>query len=373
MILHASAGEGHKKVAEAVKEGFLAVGVPEKEILLLDVLEEAPLIFRSLYHGSYYYSVKYIPYLWGLVYQIFDHPWAYRILARPLRQVVNSLVTRRLVRRLLQEKPEAVISTHFLAPEVLGRLKLRRRISSFLLTVVTDYSPHAFWVNPGTDHYWVMSEEGKKDLEKKGIPSIHVTTGGIPVSLRFRPQGKKKLFRKKEGLEPDRFTILVTSGGFGLGPTAAVLDAFTPFKDKVQALVVTGRNRNTFRSLEKRKYLFPLRIYGFVSHMDELMEASDLIIAKPGGATATESLAKGVPLVILDPIPGQESGNMRTLRARNASFLIRTAKDLPIVLKGILDYPEVLEEKRQSMARLAKPEAALELARFVLRSKPVIQ
>lgn len=365
-LIYASAGHGHAKAAQAAREGFLACGIPEDEILLLDALDETPRWFRTLYASLYYYSVKHTPKVWGGAYQLSDQPLIYQNFVRPFRRRLNGWIAQRLVQRMLREKPNAVLSTHFLAPEVLGWEKQSGRLSSLLVSVVTDFIPHSFWVNPGTDHYWVMSEEGRENLKQRRIPEQKVTAGGIPVGLRFGPQGKKREFRRKEGLREDCFTLLITSGSFGLGPAAELLETLRDFRDQIQVIVVCGRNENQYRFLEGKSYPFQTRLYGFVSHMDELMEASDLIVAKPGGATSAESLAKGVPMVVLEPIPGQETANARLLKERNAAFFLGKPSDLRIILKGILDYPVTLQEKKLSIERLARPDAAVRLARFVL-------
>jgi len=365
-LIHASAGHGHAQAAESAREGFLACGIPDRDVLVLDALAETPAWFAKLYTSLYYYSVKHTPWLWGVSYSLFDNADFYQQIGRRGRRWLNGLIGNGLIRRMKREKPDVIIFTHFLAPEVLGWAKQKGQISAELLTVVTDFIPHQFWINPGTDHYWVMSGEGKKILEERGIPSAKVTAGGIPVSLRFRPQSKKMEFRKKEGLDEKPFTILITSGSFGLGPTVEVLQTLRGFGNAIQVMVVCGRNQDQFRLLERESYPFKLRLYGFVSNMDELMEASDLMVAKPGGATTAESLAKGIPVVVLEPIPGQEAGNARLLRERNTSFFLGRPTDISVVLKGILDYSSVLEEKRKNIERLAKPDAAVELARFVI-------
>ena len=186
------------------------------------------------------------------------------------------------------------------------------------------------------------------------------------MALRFRQAGTKKESRKKEGLDEDRFTLLITSGSFGLGPTEEVLRTLREFNGRIQVMAVCGRNQNLFETLEKESYPFKMKLYGFVSHMDELMEASDLIVAKPGGATTSESLAKGLPIAVLEPIPGQEAGNARLLRERNAAFFLKHPSDIRIILKAIFDYPAVIAEKKKSLDALARPEAARDVARFVL-------
>lgn len=366
VILYGSAGHGHQKAAESIQEGLLALGAPREKILVLDALTGTFAWFKKLYTAIYYYSVKHTPQMWGASYALSDNVFIYQNIVRHLRRLVNDFVSRPLIRRVIDEKPDIIISTHFLAPEIFGRLKEKGQINSYLVTVVTDFIPHSFWINPGTDHYWVMSEEGEKCLERKGVSSNRITAGGIPIALTFKPQNKKSEVRKKEGLDEKRFTLLITSGSFGLGPTAEVLEAIKEFASSIQAIVVCGRNEDQLQALKKQTYPFPIKLYGFVSHMDELMEASDLIIAKPGGATTSESLAKGIPLVVLQPIPGQEAGNARLLKERNAAFFLGDPGDIRVILKGILDYPEVLKEKKREIARLGKPDASLELARFVL-------
>ena len=365
-ILHASAGHGHAKAGEAIREGFLACGVSEKDILLLDALDVTPSWFRKFYTSLYYYSVKHTPKLWGISYSMLDAGWFYYSIGKFLRRQLNQQIGKGLINRMIAEKPDAIIFTHFLAPEVLGHYKMMGSFSSLYVTVVTDFLPHIFWVNPETDYYWVMSEEGKRILERRGIPTERIVAGGIPISPQFKFQNRKKEIRKNLKLEENRFTILVTSGSFGLGPTSAVLDGLKEFAPRIQAIVVCGRNETQCQSLEKEGYPFPVRIFGFVSNMDELMEASDLLIAKPGGATTAESLAKGLPMVVLKPIPGQEAGNASLLRERNASFFLEKPSDIRVIIKGILDYPQVLEEKKKSIERLAKADAGAELAKFVL-------
>ena len=366
ILLHASAGHGHQKVAEAIREGLRASGVQESEILLKDALDETPPWFKHWYTSLYFNSVKHTPWLWGASYDLADHAFSYQMFGRHLRRMVNGLMGKRLVELLLREKPDAVVSTHFMAPEVIGDLKRAGLIHAFLLTVITDFNPHTFWVNPGTDHYWVMSEEGKLDLERRGVSSEQITAGGIPVSLKFRPAGKKKEIRNREGLDPNRFTIFITSGSFGLGPAKEVLGALEEFSKSIQVIVVSGKNEDQYNLLKSLRPSFPLKVYGFVSNMDELMEASDLMVAKPGGATTSESLAKGVPMIVLAPIPGQEAGNANLLKQRNAAFFLGQSSDIRTIVKGILDYPQVLEEKRRSIQKLARPDAALNLAHFLL-------
>lgn len=367
-ICHASAGYGHQRAAEVIARTFRERGHATGDVTVIDSLALMPFGLGKCYRSIYYYSIKYSPNLWGWLYKKSDLPPLYKIL-RPIRRFMNRLAGKKLMRRIKREKPDVLISTHFYPPNLFGEAKRKGTLQAEIVTVVTDFHPHLFWINEGTGLYWIMSEEGGRALEQCGVPKQKIIIGGIPVDARFRPSGRKKEILKKWGFSPDRFTVLITSGGFGFGHQAAILNALNDFADRIQCFVVCGRNAAAQKSLSGMKFDVPVKIFGFVDFMADLMEASDLLIAKPGGATTAESLAKGVPMVVLEPIPGQETQNARLLRDRNASFFIERPEQIGLILKALLENPELMKEKRRAIDSLAKPYAADELVTHILSSK----
>lgn len=366
LIFHATAGHGHKKVAEVIHQSFLDRGVPAGDIKVFDSLTFTPLPFRVSYPAVYFYSVKHTPGLWGWVYETLDIPWVYRI-AKPFRAISNYFAGLHLMKYVKQHQPDVIISTHFFTPQMLGIAKRKGQIRARLITVVTDYLPHSFWVNEGTDTYWVMGEEAKTYLENRGVPSKQIVAGGIPTDRKFKPSGKRSEILAKYQFSPDRFTLLMTSGSFGLGPHDKILSELSGFADKIQVFVVCGNNKSIEDLLKSKTYSFPVKIFGFVDFMPELMEASDLIIAKPGGSTATETLVKELPMIVLDPIPGQEARNAHILQSHNASFFMKEPEQARIILESILKEPALLENKKKAMRNLAKPNAAEDLVTLTLR------
>ncbi len=362
LILHANAGHGHKKVAEVIQKAFQN-SRPVPEIKIGDALDWTPAWFRWLYPSAYFNSVKYTPRLWGWTYEGLDITWVYQ-LVKPLRTLFNRVIAAPLLREAVQSKPDVIITTHFLSAELFASAKKRGLIHSKLITVITDFFPHTFWLNDGTDAYWVMSEESKKDLIKRGIPAERVHAAGIPVDPAFKPQGKKAEFLRKYGFSPERFTILMTSGSFGLGPQEEILKELEVFADKIQCLVVCGNNQSLKAKLEKINFSYPVKIFGFVDSMPELMEASDVMIAKSGGSTTTESLTKGIPMIVLEPIPGQETRNADLLKISSTSFFIHEPKQIVLIMKQIFEHPTLMKSKQREIARLAKPDAADSLVAF---------
>jgi processive 1,2-diacylglycerol beta-glucosyltransferase len=366
-IFHANAGHGHRKVAEVIETVFHERGLSTAEVKAADALDWVPAFFGKTYPAIYFHAVKRIPKIWGWFYETSDHAGLYRYI-RGLRSFWNRIMGRRLLREMTELNPDVIICTHFYAAELFATAKRRGKIKSKVITVVTDFFPHTFWVNEGTDIYWMMGEEGKKDVERRGVPPERVIAAGIPCDKLFQPRGHRREIQKRFGLSEHRLTLLLTSGSFGLGPHEKILDELETFKDQVQCFMVTGQNADLFRTLEAKTYGFPIRVFGFVDFMSDLMEASDLVVAKSGGSTTSESLTKGLPMIILDPIPGQETRNAKLLTERGAAFMMKSPSQIKPIVQTVLAQPGLLESKRAEMKKLARPHAAEDLVSFVLQS-----
>ncbi len=366
-IFHASAGYGHHKVAQVIQKAFLSRGLRSEDVTCEDALDSTPFYFRRLYPAIYFYSVKYAPRLWGWFYENLDRP-AISHLVAPWRTLHNLYMGRKLLRRIMIDQPDIIICTHFFSAELFATAKRQGKIRSKIMIVITDFFPHAVWVNEGTDFYWGMSEETRQNLIRRGVPKEKIMAGGIPVDSSFQPSGRKTEILKKWGFSSERFTILLTSGSFGLGPQLEILKALDTFSSRIQCFAVCGNNQSLKISLEQESFSFPLKIFGFIDFMPDLMEASDLMIAKSGGSTTTESFAKGIPMVVLEPIPGQEMRNAQLLKDRDASYFMKQPFQIKVILQSILDRPEMHQQKMKSVQGLARPHAAEDLVNYVLQT-----
>ncbi|MSR78027.1 MAG: hypothetical protein EXS63_07380 [Candidatus Omnitrophica bacterium] len=365
-IFYAEAGHGHKKAAETIGKALIEHGNPPQDILIQDALDYAPGFNKKGYIAFYFYCVKFLPKLWGWFYDRADKGILYE-LTKPIRVIFNNINGERLIRKIVQEKPDLVISTHFFASEIVARAKRDGRTDTKLMTVITDFLPHTLWINDGTDAYWVMHEETKQEMIRRKVEAHRIVPGGIPVDPIFKPQKKRVEILQKYGFFEDRLTILISSGSFGIGSYEETLRQLETFKDKIQCFVVCGNNEEGRKILEQKTFLFPVKVFGFVNFMAELMEASDLMIAKSGGLTTAESLAKGLPMIITQPIPGQETRNAEFLKKHEASFFIQVPEQAKILLKNILEHPHILASKKEAIKRLAKPNSAQEIADFAFQ------
>jgi processive 1,2-diacylglycerol beta-glucosyltransferase len=322
-------------------------------------------LHRKVHSDGYLKLVEHAPELWGMLFKQTDNPKLLRRLAR-LRRAFPPHSTLRFIRHLRQFKPDAVLCTHFLPVEILG--KARERWSGkppLVVCVVTDFEAHALWMGDAVDLYCVAEEETKARLVARGVAGDRVVVTGIPIAAKFsiRPDGD--LVRKRLGLRDDLPILLVLGGGFGLGPVAEILMELDKVERPFQTIVVAGRNDELRRELAVRDHRHPTQVLGFVGNMHELMAVCDLIVSKPGGLTSSEALAMGRPLLILNPIPGQEAANSDFLLEHGAAAKINRVEDLPFRLNQLLGSKKLADMTR-SAAALGRPKAAEEICREVL-------
>lgn len=365
-LIHAKAGQGHLKAAEALLEEFQKRDTGKSwDIRLIDALDHTRFFFGRSYSFVYLHLVKYAPWLWAVFFRLTDD-WVPRPVMETLRTLNNRLMAGPLETMLIRENPDLILVTHFLPSEVASRLKRLGKIHSRVVVVVTDFRVHRFWVNKGADAYVGMMDETRKDLIRLGVEDGRIYELGIPVSSRFLLPVDADKIRENLGLEKNRFTVLVTSGSFGSGPIREFVNQMESLKDRVQAIVVCGINQTLKEELSKLQRPFPCAILGFVSNMHELMTVADIAVSRSSGLTTCESLIKGLPLVIISKIPGQETENAELLKKHGAAFEISNPADFPEFLKGLIEQPRRMKEVMEPVTRLARPHAARDIADFAL-------
>jgi processive 1,2-diacylglycerol beta-glucosyltransferase len=234
-----------------------------------------------------------------------------------------------------------------------------------VVSIVTDFEAHALWMDADVDLYCVAAEETKARLIARGAANGNAVATGIPLAAKFALPVNALAVRKQFGLRDDLQTLLVLSGGFGMGPVGKILAALDRVAREFQTVVVCGRNEELRRELAAQDRKHPTRVLGFAANMHELMTVADLILTKPGGLTSSEALALGKPLFILDPIPGQEAANSDFLLERGAAVKVNRVEDLPYRLGQLLGSPK-LGEMAQAAKALGRMQAAPAVCREVI-------
>lgn len=365
LIATVTAGAGHLQAAAALQEAWTALR-PADVIEKRDVLEFTPPLVRRLYSDAYLKLIEHSPELWGAIFRKSDDPARLGKLTHA-RETLGRLNAPKFVAFMRQFRPDVVLCTHYLPEEILGGLKQRRKLAPWPLVVstVTDFEAHALWQEPVVDFYCVAAEHTKARLVARGIAPENVLVTGIPVSARFRHAPLRKAARKRLGLRDDLPVLLVLGGGFGVGPVAEILGALNRFAEPVQIAVVCGRNQELLRDLAVIERKHPTHLLGFVRNMQDWMSAADLVVTKPGGLTSSEALALGRPLVILQPIPGQEEANSDFLLEQGAAVKLNRVEDLPFRLGQLLTEAKLAALAKAAKA-LGRPDAAEAVCRAAL-------
>ncbi len=358
-VLSAAAGAGHVRSAEALVAAFAAKGIAANHV---EVLKYSSWFFKKVYSNLYFELVNRQPAILGLVYDAMDHPWMYR----KRRLALDLLNTRPLANLLKEERPRLAICTHFLPAEILLHLRRRKILDIPVGVVITDFDLHAMWLYRGVDWYFVACEETKVHMAALGVPpeTIHVT--GIPIDPAFSPAREKAETRRALGLEQDLTTVLVSAGGFGMGPVESLANAMQEVRHPIQVAVVCGKNPDLKRRLEDLPAPnHPVKIVGFTPEMERWMAASDLLVGKAGGLTSSEALASGLVMAIINPIPGQEERNSDHLLEEGVAVRCNNLPALAFKIDSLLSDKERFERMRQAVRRLARPNAAADVVSLV--------
>lgn len=375
LVTYATAGAGHRRAAEAIAQAVRAQQ-PSADVQCVDVLDYTPPGFREAYARTYFFLVRYLSWVWRISYALLDHDLVYRCV-QPLRRCWNLWIARRFVTLLNAQPPDAVIATHFLAADVCSAGKLVGWFRGALVVVVTDLHPHWFWVSQEPDAIVVAAEESRALLQRRGIAPARIYVIGIPVGEPFGTTEDPAALRRRWDLAPERLTVLVTSGGTTVGRFEQVvhdllaLEVVVP--GRLQLLVVCGDDTGTQQRLTEvaRRSPMPVRVFGFVDYMAQLMAVSDLIVAKAGGLTVSEALARGVPLILYHIIPGQEQMNAHFVVRQGAGVIAESPHHVAEMVRQLVTDASRLEAMRQSARRLGRPNAAREIVARVVQ--PLLQ
>ncbi len=362
LLLSASAGAGHVRAAEAIEKAFKQRR-ESFEVDHFDVLNYTNKLFRHLYSKAYIDLVNKMPEVPGWVYDKLDKPWK----NERRRLALDKLNTRPFVKLLREYQPDLIVCTHFLPAEIVSWLKAKERLASRQVIIVTDFDVHAMWLVHHYERYFVALEEARVYLEVLGIPAEKITVSGIPIDPVFAIKKDKREMRAKHGLEPDRTTILLSAGGFGVGSVDALVSSLLPLQHRAQVVAICGRNEELKQRLSKlasqtnRDANVILKPFGYTKEMDELMTASDLVLGKPGGLTTSEALAKGLVFVIVNPIPGQEERNSDHLLEGAAAIRCNNLPTLSYKLDRLLADPQRFKSMQANARRMGHPNAAKEI------------
>jgi processive 1,2-diacylglycerol beta-glucosyltransferase len=356
-------GAGHLRAAEAV-EAALRQTVPEAHVKNVDVLGLTNRVFRRLYGKFYLDLVNKAPHVLGYFYDMLDRPSkSGKNRGDRFRLLLEKLNLGPFVRFLQAEPWDLVINTHFLPAEIIASLRKQGKFHVPQTTATTDFETHRLWVNQPCDRYFTATEEGARYLQSWGVPAENVMATGIPVHPIFSEPKDRAALLARHGLTGDRPIILQLAGGFGVGPIERLFRELLGVELPLEVVAVSGRNEKLKKQLQQVPCpdRHRTKILGFTKEIDELMAVADLVVSKPGGLTTSETLARGAVMVIVNPIPGQESRNSDFLLENGAAIKANNVATLGHKVTALLREPKRLDQLRDNVRRIARPRAAFDV------------
>lgn len=367
LILHATVGTGHKAAANALRKVF-AQRQPG-EVRVVDTLDLTPGVFRKAYAGSYLDITGKAPLAWGLFYKSTNDDANLSELTNALRKLMESVSLVDLETLIETFLPDIIVCTHFLPMEMLLRLKRRGKLPQPIYCVITDHSAHTFWVYTDIDGYFVGSEHVKRQLIARGVSRHLIHIHGIPIDPKIAQPRDKSEARQQLDLPADHAVITLFAGGVDSEHVRYVAHKLLHSGHQGMLVLAAGRNETLLRQIADMQPgpTMGLRTLGYIDYVDELVTASDLVITKAGGLIVSEVLARGVPLVVIDPILGHEEWNADYVVLYGAGIQLRMAESVPDAVIRLLEKPLWLEEMRKGAVDAGRPRAAQNIASSIMK------
>ena len=321
-------------------------------------------ILEKVVNKAYMSVIKRTPKVWDYMY---DNPKIVKQ-SQSIKNFLHKTSYEKIAKLCTRYNPDVVVCTQAFPCGMVAHYKREHHLSTTIIGVLTDFSPHSYWINDGVDYYVVPSMEAKERFITKGVHPDCIKIYGIPVRTKFAIQLDKNPIAAKLGLDSRKPTIVIMGGGQGLGPIKSIVKSLIKVKMDFQMVVLAGVNKKIISSLNRytKRSDKKILIFEFANNVDELIELATLIITKPGGITTAECLTKGLPMVIVNPIPGQEMRNTDYLIKKGIGIRIDDTSDVGEEVELLLKSPERLISMSKAAYENAKPHSALDIAKLIL-------
>lgn len=373
LIFYASYGGGHLNAAKSI-ENCIKTNYKDMDVEMIDCMKYVNKTIEKVTTAAYREMAKKAPWAWGRIYSDAQKGPLAHITTRS-----NKIMAIKLLKLLREKKTDLIISTHPFGSQMCSYLKRKNKINSKMATIMTDFAPHDQWLvgHEYTDYFFVAHNKMKDYLINKGISESKVFDTGIPISENFQKQYNKKEIFDKYNLDESKFTILFFGGGeFGLGKTRTV-QIFNNFvevtkNNNIQIIAISGKNpkmKSAFEEVvDSNDAEVNVKIIEFSNEVPKLMAIANLVVTKPGGLTTSESLASHLPMVVINPIPGQEEENAEFLESKNIAVWIKKSDNSKEIIKNLLNNKEKIRIMKENTKILARPNSTRDICDILFKN-----
>ncbi|WP_018702556.1 MULTISPECIES: MGDG synthase family glycosyltransferase [Sporomusaceae] len=355
LIVSASIGSGHHQAARAIA-AELARRQDNLQITIADFMEDTDSYLAAFMKEAYLKMLELSPNMYDLVYRVSQAPLpgfkAQGLLARVLQGGMAQLVRR--------HRPDLIIATHPFPCGAAAYLRDSRRLRAPLVGVITDFAVHRLWVYEHVDAYFVAAPEIKRELSALGVPSRRIYASGIPVHPQFTTHADGRGILGELSLAADQPLVLLMGGGLGMGGIRQAMASMDELNLPLQFVVLAGKNKELQEKLqeETKNLRHAVRVLGYTDRIPELMRAAAMLVTKPGALTVCEALVSETPLLLYEPIPGQEWENAVFLTQRGVALWAKNRQELKDGVTTLLTRPDQVEKLRKEAEALRRPAAA---------------
>ncbi len=360
LILSANTGGGHNSTAAALGEQLGRLNVEHQTVDTLAFISEKVSEFISWGHS---YVYRKLPKLFGWGYR-FEEKHPPHFIYEQCNKGVDSL------HQFLEEgKFDAIICVHVFSGMMVSGVKERYGCNLPCFFVATDYT-----CSPGVseckmDAYFIPHRMLHGEFVRGGIKADLMHATGIPVRSEFYRHEDKAEARRALGLPVDRHILLVSFGSMGCGKLEKNAQLLAEKASADTCIVVLcGNNQKVYEALLPQAN-DRLRVISFTPDMARYMSAADLYITKPGGLTTTEAIAKQLPLLLMDAVPGCETRNFDFLIRNGVARGAKNWKQVMHLSNQMLHKEGELDAQIKSMKNFSTSIAAEEICRYVVGHK----
>lgn len=362
LIFTVTTGQGHNQVANVLCN---ALSEKDIEAVSIDAFEYITPVLKDTINRGYLVSTKRLPKVYGKGYRLVEkrdmegHDSMFA-------KFLNGILARKLVRFVEDFKPDIIVCTHVFAAIMVSYVANKLDAGIRTVGIVTDFTMHPYWEEAPMDFYVLASELLCNQARKKGISEDEIVPTGIPINPKFATKTEKKEARALLGLE-DKTTILVMSGSMGYGKIGNMIKKLDDAEFDFQIISVCGYNHRLKKRIDKMEFKHKIFNYGFSDKVDLFMDAADCIVTKPGGLTTSEALAKGLPMIMANPIPGQEDRNVEFLLNNGAAFKVSSTFPVDEALFQMFSNEVRLKNMSEMVKSLGKPHATEDFVDFIIK------
>lgn len=362
LVVTASMGSGHNKAANAVAEAIKRK-YPVNKINVIDFMSTETAYFNSLVKDIYLKMLDHTP----SVYEFFYKFTSDSTKGSTIQSVFAHAMKKDMRELIKKYEADMVICTHPFPCAAASYLKQTGEINIPLITVMTDFCVHQFWLYKNIDIYFTANDLLKKEMVNQGLLEERIFVTGIPVGYNFRVDYNRDDLLAKFKLEKDKPVALIMGGGLGLGGVKNALCQLERLKKDIQILVITGANvalwseMNEYAQHSKHKIF----VWGYSHNIQEFMSVATFLISKPGALTISEALTRELPMILHDPIPGPEVDNAKFVSDNGAAIWVKHQDTLDAVVREVLSDATILPKLRNNAKVLKKPYASDNIADII--------